>query len=64
MPNDENKSEHLIRVTESGTSLKKGVSQLREGQKQEKPAGLVRPKGVVVPPVPAKTTDGGSKQEK
>lgn len=64
MRSDENKAEHVMKVTESGTALKKGVSQLREGQKQAKPAGLVRPKGVVVSPVPAKTTDSGSKQEK
>jgi hypothetical protein len=61
MPNDENKAGHPIKVIESGNALKKGVSQLREGQKSEKPAGLARPKGVVVPPVPAKTTDSGSK---
>jgi hypothetical protein len=51
MPNEEKKVPHRVSAIDSGAALKKGVSQLREGQNQAKPAGLVRPKGVVVPPV-------------
>jgi hypothetical protein len=63
MPNDSKKAEHRIKAIDSGAAIKKGVSELREGQKPAKPAGLIRPKGVFVSAVPAKT-DGASNQKK
>jgi hypothetical protein len=59
VPNEIKKEVRVVAI-DSGAALQKGVSQLREGEKPTKPAGLVRPKGVVVPVASANTNTQNS----
>jgi hypothetical protein len=62
--NNEPQVIHFVEQIDSGSTVQKGESgNLRESKKESKPQGLVRPKGVVVPQVPVKNSEGGSNQK-